>query len=265
MSSQILFFKKNKADYSNALAVATASEGSSYAPLTQRRSNSMGWMTTGSVDANNTTFTMDFGDLVSLTDIILVGHNFKNFKIQYWTGSAWSDFSPALSLTTCTDSTTRFSFASLSTQKLLLTIYGTQVANSDKKLNQFIATELLGQLVGWPVIQKPTWNKNKRISLMLSGKQMIADNVGGFAMDLYFKLWNTDADFTLLETLYDSGNGFLVWPCGGDETQFGTKREGFRLKDLFLMRCINNYIPEQYQGMYTIGTTLTMQLAEVTN
>lgn len=265
MSGQIAFFKKNKADYSNGSVVVTASEGSAYAPFVQRRSNKLGWMTTGSADANNTTLTVDFGDLVALTDIVLINHNFKNFKIQYWTGSAWADFSTPLALTACTDSTTRFSFASMETTKLLLTVYGTQVTDAEKRLCQFIATESIGQLQGWPVIKSPTWNRQKNISTMLSGKQLIADSVGGFTMDLFIKCWNVDADFALIEALYSSGSGFLVWPCGGDETQFRTIRQGFRLEDLFLMKCRNNYVPEHYNGQYKAGTTLTVQLAEVTN
>lgn len=264
MSSQIIFYKKNKADYSDPSVAVTASEGSAYAPYVQRRSNSMGWMTTGSVDANNTTLTVNFANTITLTDIILVGHNFKNFKIQYWSGSAWTDFSPALSLTACVDSTTHFSFASMQTSQLLLTVFGTQVANSDKKLNQFIASELIGKFQGWPAIKNPTWNRQKIISKMLSGKDLIADNVGGFTLDLYLKCWNVDADFAIIETLYNSGGGFLVWPCGGDETQFQTTRQGFRLQDIFLMKCRNNYIPEQYNASYHMGTTVTISLSEVT-
>jgi hypothetical protein len=264
MSQPIMFFKKNKADYQNPSAVVTASEGGTFAPFVQRRSNGIGWMTTGSVDANHTTLTVNFNDIQTISDLILVKHNFANFNVKYWNGSAWTDFSPAVSRSGVTESTTRASFSAVQTTQLQLTINGTQVPNSDKKLSQFIATELIGQLKGWPTIKKPSFNKNKQNSKMLSGKVTVGENVGGFACDLEVKLWSDSSDLSIVETLYGSGSGFLVWLCGGDQSQFSSVRQGYRLEDFFLMKCTNDYSPEWFSGLYSSGLNLTLSLAEVT-
>lgn len=263
MSQQITFFQKNRADYSDTKVIATASEGNLFAPLVLNRNNTSGWGTSGSVDANNTTLTIDFGDTHTLTDLLLVKHNFKSFTAKYWDGAAWQDFSPAIAPTNCTDSTSRFSFSSVLAQKILITVLGTQVPNSDKSLCQVIATQLIGQLTGWPVIKKPTHNRNKRITTMLSGKQYIAENVGGFAADLVVTNWSSSADLSIVENLFDSNEGFLVWLGGGDETQFSSIRQGYRKEDLYLMRCSNNYMPEWAQGFYKSGLAITISLQEV--
>ena len=262
---QISFFLKNFADYTCPNVICSASEGSAYAPNVQRRSNYMGWGTTGSVDANDTTFTVNFGDLVTLTDLILVLHNFKSFTIQYWNGSAFVDFSTVIAPTNCTDTTSHFSFTSVQTTILQLTILGTQVANTDKLLCQFIATQLIGQLNGWPVIASPTFDLNQRVNVMLSGKKDIENNAGGFSTQLTVSNWSNAADLTTIETLYQSGEGFLLWLCGGNQTQFSSVRKGYRLQDIFLCKCEDVFVPEWVQGLYTTGMKINMKVSECTN
>lgn len=263
-AQQIMFFKKNFADYSDSQVAVTASQSSTYAPFVQRRSNSLGWMTTGSVDSDNTTLTCDFVNLKTIDNIILIGHNFKNYTIKYWDGAAYQNFSTSINVTNSTATTSRHSFTAQATTKIQVTITGTQVANADKRLNQLIATQLIGQLTGWPQITNPTMNLNKRLNTMLSGKLNIGTNVGGFYCDLKVTNWSSGADLTIVETLYNSGNGFLVWLCGGDENQFSSVRIPYRLRDLFLMKCQNNHGPEWVQGLYKTGQKITISLAEVT-
>ncbi len=263
-TSQIIFFKKNKADFSDSTVVASASQGSAYAQATLDRRNDTGWMTTGSVDADNTTFTVDMINLHFVTDLILVKHNFKSFTAKWWDGAAYQDFTPAIAPTTNTDSVSRFSFAIIQTTKIQITILGTQVANADKSLRQFIATEVIGQLAGWPIIANATQDKAKRITKMLSGKTLVSENVGGFSVDLSVSVWRSDADLTIVETLYGSSNGFLVWLCGGVQTQFSSVRQGYSLVDFFLMKCQDNLISDWSEGLYQSGMGMALALTEVT-
>ena len=137
------------------------------------------------------------------------------------------------------------------------------VANSDKRLAQFIATEMIGQLNAWPVIKKPVFKKNRQSTETLSGKIITAENVGGFFCNLEVKVLSDSDDLDVIEELYDSGVGFLVWLSGGDESQFRSVRKGYRLQDLFLMRCMNDYTPQWNEGLYKTGLNIDMQLAEV--
>lgn len=263
-ASQILFFNKNEADYSRSAVLLTASEASIFAPLVQKRSNNSGWMTTGSVDSNNTTLTCNFVNLVLLTDIILVNHNFKSFTVKYWNGSSYVDFSTPIAPSSSTDSTTRFTFNAVQTTAIQITILGTQVANTDKRLTQLIATSLIGQLNGWPMITKPTFNLNKRINTMLSGKTNIGINTGGFSCTLGVTNWSNANDLSIVEQLYGAGEGFLMWLCGGLQTQFSSVRKGYALQDFFLMQCQDNYTPEWANGLYKSGLKLNIQMTEVT-
>lgn len=264
-TAQIAFFKINAADYTDPDVIVTASQGSTYAPFVQRRSNTIGWMTTGSVDADNTTLTCNFVNQKTISEILLVGHNFKAYTLKYWNGSAYVDFATPISVTGSTDSTTRHSVSSVQTTALQLTVTGTQVANSEKKLNQFIATTLIGKLNGWPVIKKPEFNLNKIVNTMLSGKTNLGINVGAFNCQLSVSNWSDATDLTTVETLYGSSSGFLVWLSGGNTSQFRSVRQGYRLQDLFLMRCSDNYTPEFVAGLYQSGLVINITLVEVTS
>lgn len=261
----IIFLKKNKADFSDANVIATASQASQYAPLVLNRSNNNGWMTTGSIDSDNTTFTIDMANSHLITDIILVNHNFKSFTVKYWDGSSYQDFSDPIAPTDCTDTTSVFTVEPISSTKVQLTILGTQIPDSEKRLTQFIITERIGQLTGWPIIENAAFDLNKIANRMLSGKTFITDNIGAFNCDLSVSIWNIDADLEIVENLHASNNGFLVWLCGGNENQFSMKRQGYRLEDIFLMKCVNNFEPNWASGLYKSGMEITVSLVEATN
>lgn len=263
MAEPILFFKKAKTDLSEDNVSATANEGSEFANYALNRSNLSAWITTGSSDSSGTTWTVDMTDEKTISEILLIKHNFKSFTVKYWDGAAYQDFSPAISETTNTEEVNRYSVTEVATSKIQITINGTMTPDEDKYLFQFIATEVLGQLAGYPVIKNPVLSRNKKKSTMLSGKLNISENVGGFSCDLSVSEWKSDADLTLVETLYSSSDGFLVWLCGGDEDQFASLRKGYRLEDLFLMKCVNDYEPEYVAGMYRRGMNITIKLAEV--
>lgn len=263
MSGQIIFFKKNKADYQNSNCVVTASESSNYAPYVQRRRNDIGFMTTGSSDASNTTITVDFVDLQTLTDIILVKHNFKSFTIKYWDGASYVDFSTPIVETANISVTSRYSFNSIAVTKFQITVTGTMVLDAEKKIAQIIATELIGQLSAWPIIKTPVFFKNRQNIKALSGKTVTSANSGGFQCALQVKVLSADADLTIIERLYGSGTGFLVWLSGGVASQFSSSREGYRLEDIYLMRSVNDYSPEWNGGLYKSGMVLGISLAEV--
>lgn len=263
MSAQVRFFEKNKADFSDSAVVATASQGVGFEVFALNRSNLSAWVTTGSVDADNTTFTIDFGDLHTIDSVILITHNFKAYTVKYWDGAAYQAFSTPINETTNTKATTFHQFNSVSTTKVQLTITGTQVANEDKYLFQFIVTKEIGQLNSWPVIDSPVISRNKASAKMISGKTSIREQIGFMAWTLSVAILSDSSDLDLIESLYLSNNGFLVWLCGGDEDQFSSKRIGYRLVDLPLMKCLNEYQPKFYEGLYKAGLVINVDLVEV--
>ncbi len=264
MSYQIKFFNKSWADFEHSDVVVTASEGQAYAYLPLSRTNMTAWQTTGSADANNTTYVVDFGTSRYIDSIMLLIHNFKAFTLKYWNGSAYVAFSTPIAETTNTSASSFYSFTGVETTKLQLTITACMVLNADKYLFQFIATYSLGQLAGWPIISGHKASRNRVSNQMLSGKANIFENVGFFSCNLSVEQWTSDADLTIVETLYRRSEGFLVSLCGGSETQFKTIREGYRMQDLYLMKCANEFSADCAEGVYANGVRISIDLMEVT-
>jgi hypothetical protein len=263
MGEQIRFFKKSWCDLEREGVTATASQGSDYAAYPLNRSNLSAWVTTDSVDADNTTWTVNFGEVRAVDSILLLKHNFRAFTVKYLSGASWTAFSPAISETTNTAESNAYDVTSVETSQIQITITGTQTANEDKFLAQFIATEAIGQLAGWPQIKSPKHSRNKRRNQMLSGKSYIAEQVGAFSCELVVKELKSAADLAIVEELYDSVDGFLFWPGGGSESQFPNVLRGYRLEDIYLVKPVDDYEPEFLQGQYRRGIDFKMKLAEV--
>ena len=264
----IKFFKKNKLDISNPLPVITITDsvatdtGEAFTNLMRNRDNNSGWMTTGSADAGNTTLEIDFIDSINFDSIILIGHNLKAFTLKYWNGSSWVDFSTPVAETTNTKSTSYFSFNLVTSQKIQLIVTGTQVADAEKVIKQFIVSEILGTFNEEPEVI-PTIDRDRKVTKFLSGKSFISKTAGAFNCVIKKKVVADASDLTLAETLFDSYEGFLVWICGGDETQFEQVRRGYRLEDIFLMSCANEYTPEFTDSRWAQGMELNLKLVEV--
>lgn len=264
MGQQIRFFYKNEADYSNTNMIVTASQGNEFAMRALNRSNLSSWVTTGSVDADNTTFEIEYNESKNLDSILLIGHNFKNFTIQYFNGVSYVDFPTAINVTNNTSVNSFFQFTETQVEKVKLTITGTMVANSDKQLYQFITTSEIGQFNKYPVISNLVHNQNKILSKMLSGRTNINKNLGGTSFDLQVAVWKDASDLSLIQSLFDATEGFLVWLCGGDETQFSMLINGYRKQDIYLMQCQNDFSPDWYKGVYPLGLEkLKLSLIEV--
>lgn len=263
MSGQIIFFEKNIVDYANTSALAQATEANDLASQVQNRNNMTAWVTTGSQDSVNTQFIMYMGDLRTVSDIILVKHNFKDFKVEYWNGAAYVDFTSPIDVIDCQNSTSHYIVDPVMTSRVRITIFGTQIPDTDKVLYQLIITNRIGQLNGWPVIKAPTHVRNRRVSAMLSGKGSVSLGIGAFSCALDVKVWKDSQDLSLIEDLCSRSEGFLVWLCGGNEDQFSMKLKGYRMEDLFLMRVTSDYSPEYYQGLYQSGVAINLKLAEV--
>ncbi len=268
-SGQIIFFKKNFIDLSNEVGAVTVSagatsfDGAALLPYLRNRNNMSAWTTTGALDAYTITLTFDFGQNRLQTDVLLVKHNFKAFTVKYSTdGSTWSTFSTPIAETVCTDTTSRYSFTQVTARYNQITITGTQTANAEKYLYQYIATKLVGQLAGWPVIKNPVHDRGKKMTPVLSNKVAITEGIGSFGTTLEVTNWKSSADLTIVEDLYFAREGRLMWLCGDRATQFSFAAQGYRREDIYFVRPVNNYSPEWARGIYKAGMGIQMQLKE---
>lgn len=264
----IIFLEKSKIDISVTSAItftvtdATATDtGESIADYLRDRRNWSGWTTTGSNDAAGTILEVEFAE-AQIDKIMLINHNLKSFTVKYWDGSAYQDFSTPISETTNTEDTNYYSFNSISTSKIKLTINGTMVANDDKFLSQLIITEAIGQFSNHWVIAKPEHDKNKKTVKAISGRVKVFRNEGAFSCELISDNVIETNDLTIVESLFDYYDGFLVWLCGNDTTQFRTQRVGYRKRDLYHVVTANSYEPEWANGFYNQGTNIKIKLIE---
>ena len=264
----IKFFKKSVYDLSNTLPVTTitdaiaSSTGVDFVNLMRNRDDVSGWSTTDSTDAANTTIEIDFVDVVEFANILILNHNLKGYTIQYWNGSIWVSFSTPISVSNNTATSNHHTFTKVIAQKIKIVISGTQVADSDKSIRQLIISESLGEFTVEPQI-KPTVDRNRTATKYLSGKSYVSKSKGGFQCELKLDSVSGDADLSLAESIFDSFEGVLMWLSGGDSSQFETQRQGYRLQDIYLVMCANEYKPEWYGGFFKNGMPINLKLVEI--
>lgn len=272
MGTQIKVFRKNFIDIDSPNVTITASDdvasdsGNGFTDQLRDRRNSTGWATTGSDDTATTTLDVNWIDSLTVQSIILIGHNFKDYNIQRWNGSNFEDFDTPLSVTDSESFVTEHEVPSQSISRIRITISASQVADADKRLRQLIVTDKIesGQFRGWPEIKKLERSFSKRSTQSLSGRFFIREQVGHSELELNFKLAPYDEDLKILEAMFFANQqGFLIWPSGGDETQFKYARVGYRAEDIFLMKCSNEWNPVFQNGIYKNGVNVSAKLVEV--
>ena len=132
-------------------------------------------------------------------------------------------------------------------------------------MRQVIISEkfIYGQLVSYPEIKKPVSSLNKRKDGTLSGKSRVVETRGSFSCNLSVKFLVIDNDLTLIENLFYHREGVLMLLSGGLESQFRTKRIGYRNKDIVLVRPVNELELPYDRGVYTNGIIINISLEEV--
>lgn len=267
----IKFYRKNKIDLSFDQGTITVTDttatnnGQDFVNFLRNRDNTSGWATTGSNDAANTQLDIDF--VVGRKDIdsiILVGHNFKAYTIQYYNAdtSSWADFSTPINVTNNSTDTTEHQFNSVSTSQVRLIITETFNTDDDKFLKQFIVTEEIGEFQIQPEVE-PIIDRSRRVSRYISGKSHIIRSIEAFNVRLKKKNVTTENELAIVESLHDNFEGFLVWLSGGTETQYDTIRKGWRLEDIYLMNLQNEQEIAWSDYRYQHGMDIDLRLVEV--
>ncbi len=263
----IKVFKKNIFDITNPVPITTitdsiaTSTGLEFVPLMRNRSNDSGWSTTDSTDSGNTTIEIDFVDVREFDRILVVGHNLKTFTIKYWDGASWVNFSNTISETTNTSTTNFYQFTKVFSSGVQIIITGTQTANEDKFIKQLIITEAVGEFISQPYI-KPIIDRDRKTTKFLSGKSFVSKSKGGVSFSLSIDSVSNENDLSLAETIFNSYDGNLIWLSGGDISQYETQRTTYKLEDIYLMLCANEYQPEWVGGFYKNGMDIDLKLVE---
>lgn len=270
MAGQLIFLDKNRADPDFAEASTYASELDDLSEKVVDRKNISAWITEASLDANNTYIELRFGRVTPIDFLLLILHNFKAANAKYWNEdtSAFSNLldedGVAISWSGLTDAlnTTFYRCTPVNTSIIRITITGTITANDAKRLTQFIATEEIWTLEGWPMITDTLVGRDVDDIDMADGLGNVIDRQGRFSCKLSVSPYTLQDDVDALYSLYNRVYGFLLWPCGGDEDQFTPLTEGSRLEDIYLGRFTTRFSPERFKGIYPGGINWSAKFRE---
>lgn len=270
INGQIKFFEKSRSDKSKVDTQYSALSNEDFLPYLFDRSNQTFWISSGSDDTTTEYIEIEFDQAYDIDRLCLVKNNFKDFNVRYDLASAWTHFANVETLegtqsniteTANTKETNYYQFDSVNTSKIRIEATKTQTADQEKKLYQFIVSEEIGTFEYWPGISM-TSSKNKLISRVLSGKEIINDNIGFAQIQLEFTSYPSANDLNIGDDLIASADPFLIWLCGGDETQFSTEREGFRLEDFYLMKVRDEVRGEFTNNLYKSGYNFRLVMKE---
>lgn len=209
-------------------------------------------------DATPVTMTITFEKPKLITDFFLFGTNVKDFELQYFDGS----YMTLLSETTNSETNYHASLTPKTTDSVRLIMNATMTPDEEKQVAQFIITERLGQLEFRP----PAFAKHKGNVLeqrMITGKSKFLENEVQHIFDFRFRSYTSVLDRQLLVTLSEFPQAALIWPGGGDESQFSFPDIGYRKKDIFLMGRSNFPSPNYTKNYYKAGTNQTLTYREV--
>lgn len=271
MSGGISFYDKSLSLYADGATVA-ASSNTPDQNLCLSNNKYYRWESSGSDDLTTETLTLTLPSAISISRLFLVNHNFKAFQVQYDNGSP-ADFANVLGLDSYSDSaidvtnftrnTAYFEFDAVTTDTIILTVDTTQTADAEKYLGQFIVTNELGTFEGYPKLNGVSIDRNIRREEATSGRFQIQKGYEVAGFDLSLSTYPKQNDITLLESLHDRENEFLVWLCGGLPDQFRIKQRGFRVNDLYQMQ-IDKALRNAYdKNVYLMGVNQTYSFVEV--
>jgi hypothetical protein len=271
VSGGIKFFEKSKCDIDVDACSVAVSSGSTVKDNIRDRKNTTRWVSVSSNDTTTETITVDFGSAQTINRLVLVKNNFKAFNVQYWNGSAYTDFASVVTKegtqatvteTANAKTTNYYEFTAVSTQYIKVSITSTQTVNAQKYLYQLIATKESGTLTGFPKHERefvPITSKKTT----LSGKPKYSIFGEQYSCNLGFNFYPTAADHTIILALWEGLTEFIIYPCGGNEDQFRFKTKGDRLEDIFLVFFDSGFAPNYVENVYVLPLNYNIRLVEV--
>ncbi len=270
ISGGIKFFEPGRFAYGESNVEVQASSGNGIARFLIDKNPLTSWRSVGSDDTRTETVRVDF-PACSFNRLIFRNHNWKEFRVRYLSGGAWTEFASVVGLdgalvggiseSDFEDDTAYYEFTEVEEITAIgIEITKTQTANEQKFCFQVIATSELGTFEGYPELSPWSISRNQRSKKMLSGKHYITKSEKSFDVKLGFSNYSPSYsdDLDLMFELFDREEPFLVWLCGGrrDSTYFRYAPEGIRLQDIYLVQVDSSISSSFYKNIYTSAVNL---------
>lgn len=272
INGAVKFFEQNYALFRDG-GTANASSNDAAAKFFLDISRYTQWESLGSNDLTTETITVTL-KLSQLVDrLFLVDMNFKEFTIKYDNGGGFVDFtnvvgvngveSALISETDFAHDTAYYQFDPVTTNRFQITCLKTKVADVQKVLTQFIATEELGTFEGFPRV-KPSSSRNETKAKALSRRFVVQKTYETNDVKITFKTHPFQNDLDIVEELFNREESFLVYPCGArsGSIYFKVNQMNWRLKDIYNMQLTGKLKNESEKGVYTLGFNKSITLVE---
>jgi hypothetical protein len=257
----MLFFSKSINDLDRIGVSSNASTNVSRADYVRDSTNYKYWISDGSDDTTTETLDQLFEEQ-TFDRIHLIGHNLKEFTIQYWDGASFVDFSTPIAETTNDQSTNYYEFDSVLTSIVRITMETTQIPDEEKRITQFLLSTQLHKLEGYPVFN-PSFDRKTLTKETIRGRRKTAHLDESFRASISFNRYPVASDILFFKTLWDNMTEFLIWPCSADETIFRFNTKGTRLSDIYLCEIDGDFNQWFEANTYELGITGSINIIQV--
>lgn len=273
MTGGIKFFNQNYALFKfGGRASATSNDSGAKSMLDISRYTQ--WESIGSNDLTLETITIDLNEAKTIDSLFLVDFNFKAFTILYDDGAG--GFIPFTGVegvngiassgiveTDYSFGTAFYQFDAVTTGTIKIFVNETQIANEQKYVTQFIATNSIGTFQGFPRV-KPDSSRNERKAYALSGRANVQKSFETTRFSLKFKTHPYENDIAIMDEVFDREEPFLIYPCGGrtGTDYFKMEQRNWRLQDIYNVQLIGRLKNEWEKGVYLLGANKTIKFEE---
>lgn len=251
-----VFYQNYLIDYANTLAVLSGNGASN---LYDNDRNTK-WQSSGSDDSVTETILVTFTDSQVIDRILLIDMNFKNFAIKYWDGSQYANFTNVYTYISTEDgessygsgtygfgtyatsasdvqnslNTRYFEFDAVTTNKILIEVTKTMIANSEKYMHALYVGREIGtfkdDLACAPNSMSVTARvKNARILKLSNGGRVLFEKSDKYMSEIRIKnMWDA-GDNEIVDVMYSVAQ-FCFYPCGAVD-QYAVR--GWRIQDFY--------------------------------
>jgi len=207
-------------------------------------------------DLTSTTITIELGETLTVSNVILLNHNLKDFSCTYDT--AGTAFNPPISETTNSQTSNYYSVATVATTRINLIANKTNPANQEKKIGEFIISKLLYDFTSDRLppakAYKPDIFRKQVVHKMSDGGITLYNISEKFKAQFGFTFLPISSA-TILKSIYNSKEPFYFAPWETTTAWDGDIFECNWMGGYGLMEWSDNNIRNGYKGKITIQET----------
>lgn len=256
MGTNLKFFGRNLID-DNASWSLTSALNANRSNIYDNDLNST-LQSVGSTDATPEVWEIVFTSSKTFNRLFIGNHNIKSGTLQYWNGSAYTDFSSVISWSANATANNYYEFNSVSTTKIKLTMNTTMVVNAEKFVGELRVMLNFGEMGVNPQLIRPKLGGGGNSFDVRTGGNVTIRFPDKFKGKINFTKLDA-TDYALLQSLRDAYDSFYVYPCGGSTSNV---EECYRVQDMYFVNWVNDKEPIPRGELLGVGVAMNMELKE---